>query len=204
MFYCALQESVSLWLLSPFARFPEIPRLGNLLWTLELLQQCKNFFGRIILQSVGCMLGSSIVALIATSSKRTYATCHASQVGCSQSPVPTAGHFWPMPPQETLKHSKASLDQCQPFKNLSLSEDFKLLDGMLSDLWTAQLSQLDFKNLLGWILFCNTMYLFLVWFFFLPLFPHCYPSFWFPLSLWLSEDHLELSTQFNVLIETIQ
>ena len=108
-----------------------IPRLGNLLWALELLQQCKNFFGRIVLQSVGCTLGSSIVTLIATSSKRTYATCHASQVSCSQSPVPTAGHFWPMPPQETLKHSKASLDQCWPFKNLSLSVDFKLLDGML-------------------------------------------------------------------------
>ena len=60
MFYCALQESVSLWLLSPFARFPEIPRLGNLLWALELLQQCKNFFGIIVLQFVGCLLSGSV------------------------------------------------------------------------------------------------------------------------------------------------
>ena len=152
--------------------FCQTPRLGNLLWALELLQQCKNFLGRIVLQFVGHGLRSSIVALMATSSKRTYATCCASQVGCSQSPVPGVSHYWLMPPQETLKHSKASLDQCRPFKNLSLSVDFKLLlDGMLSDLWIAQWSQLDFKNLLGWILLCNSMCLFLVWFFFLPLVP---------------------------------
>ena len=186
-FVCALQESVFpvLWKFCnqiPLAlkvKFPgasqsfcQTPRLGNLLWALELLQQCKNFLGRIVLQFVGHGLRSSIVALMATSSKRTYATCCASQVGCSQSPVPGVSHYWLMPPQETLKHSKAGLDQCRPFKNLSLSVDFKLLlDGMLSDLWIAQWSQLDFKNLLGWILLCNSMCLFLVWFFFLPLVP---------------------------------
>ena len=46
-----------------------IPRLGNLLWALELLQQCKNFFGIIVLQFVGCLLGGSVVGL----------TCYASQ-----------------------------------------------------------------------------------------------------------------------------
>ena len=56
-----------------------IPRLGNLLWPLELLQQCENFFGIIDLQFVGYPPGSSIVRLVATSSKRTYTTCHASQ-----------------------------------------------------------------------------------------------------------------------------
>ena len=30
-----------------------IPRFGNLLWTLELMQQCKNFSGIIVLQFVG-------------------------------------------------------------------------------------------------------------------------------------------------------
>ena len=39
-------------------------------------------------QFVGCLLGSSIAALMVTSSKRTYATCWASQVCCSQSPCP--------------------------------------------------------------------------------------------------------------------
>ena len=55
-----------------------IPRLGNLLWALELSQQCENFFGIIDLQFVGYLLGSSIVQLVATSSKRTYTTCHIS------------------------------------------------------------------------------------------------------------------------------
>ena len=30
--------------------------------------------------------------------------CH-TQVCCAQSPVPAAGHCWPGPPQETLRHS---------------------------------------------------------------------------------------------------
>ena len=46
----------------------QIPRLGNLLWALELLQQCKNFFGIIVLQFVGCLLGGSLVGLMPTSS----------------------------------------------------------------------------------------------------------------------------------------
>ena len=54
----------------------QIPRLGNLLWALELLQQCENFFGITVLQFVGCLLGGSMVGL----------THHTSQVCCSQSP----------------------------------------------------------------------------------------------------------------------
>ena len=63
-FSCALQESVSpvlrmfcnQILLTFNVRFPGdmqflcwIPRLGNLLWSLEFLQQCENFFGKIVL-----------------------------------------------------------------------------------------------------------------------------------------------------------
>ena len=40
-----------------------IPRLGNLLWALELLQQCEHFFHIIILQCVGCLLGGFMVGL---------------------------------------------------------------------------------------------------------------------------------------------
>ena len=86
-----------------------IPSLGNLLWALELWQQCKNFFGIIVLRFVGCLLSGSMVGLMVTSSRRAYATCCTSQVCCSQSPIPVAGHCWPMSSQEALKHSKASL-----------------------------------------------------------------------------------------------
>ena len=65
-----------------------IPRLGNLLWALEFLQQCENFFGIIVLQFVGCLLGGSVVELMVTSSKRASGTRCASQVCCSQSPCP--------------------------------------------------------------------------------------------------------------------
>ena len=66
----------------------KVPRLRNLLWALVLLQQYENFFGIIVLQFVGCLLRGSMVELMATSSKRTYATWHTSQVCCSQSPCP--------------------------------------------------------------------------------------------------------------------
>ena len=64
----------------------EIPRLGSLLCALKALQHFDNFFGKIVLQFVGCLLGGSMVGLMATSSKRTDATCHTSQVCCTQSP----------------------------------------------------------------------------------------------------------------------
>ena len=49
--------------------------------------------------------GGSVVGLMATSFKN---LCH-TQVCCIQSPAPVVGHWWPIPPQETLKHSKAGL-----------------------------------------------------------------------------------------------
>ena len=55
-----------------------IPRLGNLLWPLELLQQCENFFGIIVLQFWGHLLGGSMVGLMATSSQEDlhHPPCH--------------------------------------------------------------------------------------------------------------------------------
>ena len=59
-FCCALQESCFPVGSQPFGW---IPSLGNLLWALELLQQCENFFGVIVLQFVGHLLGGSMVGL---------------------------------------------------------------------------------------------------------------------------------------------
>lgn len=56
-------------------------------------------------------VSGSMVGLMATSSKRAYATFCASQVCCTHSPCPRRGHCWPMPLQETLKHSQAGLAQ---------------------------------------------------------------------------------------------
>ena len=88
-FVCALQESlfpqscgISMIPLTFNVRFPGdsqslcwIPRLESLLWCLELSQQWKTFFGIIVLQFVGHPPGSSVVGLVAISSKRIYATC---------------------------------------------------------------------------------------------------------------------------------
>ena len=102
MFYCALQESVSpiLWRfynqipLTFKVKFPggsqflsRIPRLGNLWCSLELLQQCENFFRIIVLQFVGCLLDGSTVWLMVTSSKKTYTTHHTSQSAAARTPV---------------------------------------------------------------------------------------------------------------------
>ena len=58
--------------------------------------------------------GQTIVGVMATSSKRTYASW-ASQDSCFQRlwpcTDPEAGHCWPMPLPETPKHSEASLTQ---------------------------------------------------------------------------------------------
>ena len=102
-FVCALKDSVSPVLWNFFNQIPlafkvkfsggsqslcRIPRLGSLLWALEVLQHFDNFIGIIVLQFVGCLLGSSMAGLMVTSSKRTDAKCHTSQVCCSQSPCP--------------------------------------------------------------------------------------------------------------------
>ena len=68
------------------------PRLGSLLWDMGLLQQDENFFGIIVLQFVSRPPGSSVVELTATSFKRTYARCHASQDAVARVWVSMAGH----------------------------------------------------------------------------------------------------------------
>ena len=70
----------------------QIPRVVNLLWVLELSQQCENFFGIIVLQFVGRLLGSFMVGLMATSSKRAYTPGCVTQVAAPSDPVPAAGH----------------------------------------------------------------------------------------------------------------
>ena len=113
-FVCVLQESASpfLWKfcnqipLAPKVKFPGgsqslcwIPKLGNLLWVLELsFLRVGEFLWYIVLQFVGCLLSSSMVGLMATSSKRAYATHCVSQVATPTAPVAVAGHCWPMPP----------------------------------------------------------------------------------------------------------
>ena len=62
-------KSNSLGVLTPFARSS-----GWQIWALELLQQCENFFGIIVLQFVGHLLGGSNVWLMSTSSKGIDAT----------------------------------------------------------------------------------------------------------------------------------
>ena len=99
--FCAIQKFVSpiLWMFCsqiPLAfKFPgssqslcQISRLRNLLWATELLQHCKNFFGITFLQFVSPLLCGSMMGLMVTSSKSSYATCHAAEVCCSQRPCP--------------------------------------------------------------------------------------------------------------------
>ena len=52
--------------------------------------------------------GGSMVGLMVTSSKKAYAT---SRSAAPRDPTPVAGHCWPIPLQETFKHSKAGLAQ---------------------------------------------------------------------------------------------
>ena len=50
--------------------------------------------------------GSSLVGLMATSSKRAYAI---PKSAVPRAPVPVAVHSWPIPPEEMLKHSSVSV-----------------------------------------------------------------------------------------------
>ena len=81
----------SLGVLSPFARSQG---WKSLVWP-KLLQKWENFFGIIILQFVGHLLGGSIVELIVTLIKRNYVTC-------------LPGVLQP----ETLSPQPASADSC--------------------------------------------------------------------------------------------
>ena len=61
----------------------------------------KSLFPQSCVSSV-----SSMVGLMATSSKRAYAI---TKSAVPRAPDPAAVHCWPVPPQETLKHSSKSL-----------------------------------------------------------------------------------------------
>ena len=50
--------------------------------------------------------GGSMVGLMVTSSKRALAMPRST---APRAPAPTTGHCWPVPPQETLKHSSVSV-----------------------------------------------------------------------------------------------
>ena len=50
--------------------------------------------------------GGSVVGLMATASKRAYATPRSA---AARAPAPAAGHCWPGPPQEALRHSSVSV-----------------------------------------------------------------------------------------------
>ena len=115
-FFCALQESVYpvVWKfcnhipLSFKVKFPGgpqslcgIPRLGNLLWALELVQQCENF----LVQS----LSSLWVVCSVTMWWGLHAT--APSLAAASIPAPVACHCGPVPLQETLSCSEAGLAQ---------------------------------------------------------------------------------------------
>ena len=53
-----------------------------------------------------CKFWQLYVGLMATSSKRAYATPRSA---APRAPDPAAGHCWPVPPRETLKHSSVSV-----------------------------------------------------------------------------------------------
>ena len=84
---------------------------------------------------MGCLLSSSMVGLMVTSSKRAYAT---PQTAAPRAPAPVAGHSWPGPPQETLKHSKAGLAQC--LWSLLVSTSFFLRHPSVWQVWVLILN----------------------------------------------------------------
>ena len=67
--------------------------------------------------------GSSMVGWMVTSSKRAYAKPRSA---APRAPAPAVGHCWPMPLQETLKHSKADLAQLLITWSTVLSNSLKL------------------------------------------------------------------------------
>ena len=88
--------SVSLlWGHCSFLLGPDVPKV--------LFVPSKSLFPQSCVSS-----GSSVVELMMTSSKRTYATPRSA---APRAPAPAADHCWPILPQVTLKHSKVCLAQ---------------------------------------------------------------------------------------------
>ena len=91
--------------------FCQMPRLGNLLWALEPLQQCKNFFAIIVLQFVCRLLSGSMVGQWRPLPRGLTPHAVPPRSAAARALVPTAGYCWSMPLEETLKHSKAGVAQ---------------------------------------------------------------------------------------------
>ena len=70
---------------------------------------CAQGFVCVLQESVSpvlCKFWCSMMGLMATSSKRAYAIPRST---APRAPAPVAGHYRPVPPQETLKHSSGSV-----------------------------------------------------------------------------------------------
>ena len=123
-FVCALQESVPpvLWDVYnqiPLAfkiKFPGdsqslcwIPRLENLLWALEILQQ----LGELLWYNCSPVCGLSTQLLYSGTNgnllQEIMPHTMPPRSAEARAPVPVAGHCWPLPPQETLRGKSGSV-----------------------------------------------------------------------------------------------
>ena len=124
-FICALQESVSPVLcefciqipLASKVKFPgggfsvplPDPQVGKSVVSPKTFLTVWEFLWYNVLQFVGHLLGSSLVGLTSTSSKRAYATGCMTQVAAPRVRAPAADWCWPVPPQETRTQGRLSL-----------------------------------------------------------------------------------------------
>ena len=109
---CPLQQATAepcLWLETPGHSLESLGQslVGSLL--LSAGHWCTRCSVCALQESISqsCVLsGRSVVGLMATSSKRAYAI---PKSAAPRAPAPAAVHCWPVPPQETLKHSSVSV-----------------------------------------------------------------------------------------------
>ena len=82
---------------------------GHCSFLLDFVSWCTQSSVCVLQESISqsCVsAGSSMVGLMATSSKRTYSI---PKLAAPRAPVPLAVHCWPIPRQEMLKHSSVSV-----------------------------------------------------------------------------------------------
>ena len=98
---------------------PETPDTHRQVWFSLLWGHCSFLLGpgmhkvlfvpsKSLFPQFCVSFGGSMVGLMVTSSKRAYCIPRSA---APRAPPPVEGHCWPVPPQETLKHSKAGLAQ---------------------------------------------------------------------------------------------
>ena len=101
---------------------PETPGHSQQVWISPLWGYCSFLLGpwahKVLfvptksLFPQSCVIsGGSMVELITTSFKKAYAI---PMFAAPRAPDPAAGHFWPIPPQQTLKHKSASVSVESP------------------------------------------------------------------------------------------